>query len=99
MGQLQLTRHAKARHYNWHMDLGGGAMSLRKISIAVKLAASGYESRGIEMFYGEGRNNRIALGQGNALVFPSFIMHRALPVESGTRWTLVCWLTGPEPLN
>ena len=29
----------------------------------------------------------------------STIMHRALPVESGTRWTLVSWLTGPEPLK
>jgi PKHD-type hydroxylase len=43
-------------------------------------------------------DNRIALGQGDALIFPSFIMHRALPVQSGTRWTLVSWLTGPEPL-
>jgi PKHD-type hydroxylase len=32
MGQLQLTRYAKDQLYNWHMDLGAGAMSLRKIS-------------------------------------------------------------------
>jgi PKHD-type hydroxylase len=99
MGQLQLTRYAKAQHYNWHMDLGAGAMSLRKISIVVELVAGGYGGGGIEVFYGEGRNNRVALGQGDALAFPSFVMHRALPVQSGTRWTLVSWLTGPEPLN
>jgi PKHD-type hydroxylase len=99
MGQLQLTRYARAQHYNWHMDLGAGAMSLRKISIVVELVAGGYGGGGIEVFYGEGRNNRVALGQGDALAFPSFVMHRALPVQSGTRWTLVSWLTGPEPLN
>ena len=99
MGQLQLTRYAAGQLYDWHMDLGGGAMSLRKISVVVELAGGGYDGGGIEVFYGEGSGNRIALGQGDALLFPSFIMHRALPVQSGTRWTLVSWLTGPEPLT
>ena len=99
MDQLQLTRYAEGQLYNWHMDLGAGAMSLRKISMVVELAAGGYDGGGIEVFYGEGTGNRIALGQGDALVFPSFIMHRALPVQSGTRWTLVSWLTGWEPLQ
>jgi len=35
MGQLQLTRYAKDQLYNWHMDLGAGDMSLRKISTAL----------------------------------------------------------------
>ena len=38
MGQLQLTRYAKDQLYNWHMDLGEGPMSLRKISVVVELA-------------------------------------------------------------
>ena len=99
MGQLQLTRYAKDQLYNWHMDLCGGAMSLRKISVIVELAAGEYDGGGIEVFYGEGTGNRIALGQGDALVFPSFIMHRALPLQSGTRWTLVSWLNGRAPLQ
>ena len=99
MGQLQLTRYARDQLYNWHMDLGEGPMSLRKISVVVELAAGGYDGGGIEVFYGEGTGNRIALGQGDALVFPSFIMHRALPVHSGTRWTLVSWLTGRRSLQ
>ena len=99
MGQLQLTRYAQDQLYNWHMDLGAGAMSLRKISVVVELAAGGYEGGGIEVFYGDGTGNRIALGQGDALIFPSFIMHRALPVQRGTRWTLVSWLTGHNTLQ
>jgi PKHD-type hydroxylase len=100
MGQLQLTRYSKDQLYNWHMDLGAGAMSLRKVTVVVELAAAGeYDGGGTEIFYGEGSNNRIALSQGDALIFPSFIMHRALPVERGARWTLVSWLTGPEPLK
>jgi tetratricopeptide (TPR) repeat protein len=99
MGGLQLTRYTAGQRYDWHMDLGDGPPSLRKISVVIELAAGGYEGGGTEVFYGEGRDNRIALGTGDALVFPSFIMHRALPVHSGTRWTLVSWLTGPEPLR
>jgi hypothetical protein len=56
MGQLQLTRYAAGQLYDWHMDLGGGAMSLRKLSIVVELAAGGYDGGGTEVFYGEGRN-------------------------------------------
>jgi len=99
MGQLQLTRYSQGQLYNWHMDLGAGAMSLRKISVVVELAAGGYDGGGTEVFYGEGTGGRMALGRGDALIFPSFIMHRALPVQSGTRWTLVSWLTGTEPLT
>ncbi len=99
MGQLQLTRYQAGQLYDWHMDLGPGDMSLRKISMVVELAAGGYEGGGIEVFYGEGTQNRIALGQGDTLIFPSFIMHRALPVLSGIRWTLVAWLTGPASLT
>ena len=99
MGQLQLTRYAKDQLYNWHMDLGSGAMSLRKITVVIELAAGGYDGGGIEIFYGEGRNNRIGLGQGDALIFPSFIMHRALPVQDGTRWTIVSLLSLPDAFN
>src|SRR5215471_10654661 len=74
MGQLQLTRYAKDQLYNWHMDLGAGAMSMRKISVVIELGVDGYEGGGTEIFYGEGTGNPIALGQGGALAFPSFIM-------------------------
>ena len=43
MGQLQLTRYAAGQLYDWHMDLGGGAMSLRKISVVIELAGGGYD--------------------------------------------------------
>jgi hypothetical protein len=61
IGQLQLTRHAKDQLYNWHMDLGEGPMSLRKISVVVELAGAGYDGGGTEIFYGNGLGNRIAL--------------------------------------
>src|ERR1700756_413816 len=51
MGQLQLTRYMAGQLYDWHMDLGGGAMSLRKISIVVELGAGGSDGGGAGVFF------------------------------------------------
>ncbi len=99
MGALQLTRYTKGQRYDWHMDLGAGPMSLRKISVSVELTAAGrYERGGVEVFYGDTLFHA-PLRQGDMLLFPSFIMHRALPVRNGVRWSLVSWLTGTRSLS
>ena len=33
--------------------------------------------------------------KGTVLVFPSFVLHGVEDVEEGTRYSVVCWLTGP----
>ena len=35
------------------------------------------------------------IGIGNAIVFPSYIAHRVLPITSGMRHALVAWIHGP----
>ncbi len=37
--------------------------------------------------------------KGKAIVFPSTYIHRAEPVEAGTKYVLVSWLKGPDPLQ
>ena len=34
-------------------------------------------------------------GQGTAVIFPSFVLHRVTPVTQGTRWSLTLWSHGP----
>jgi hypothetical protein len=97
-GAAQLTQYAAGQHHDWHMDLGAGPMSLRKLSVVVELAQA-EAGGGLEIFYGDKRDNRLPLGIGDAVVFPSFIMHRAVPVTRGTRFSLVWWLLGPAPLR
>jgi Rps23 Pro-64 3,4-dihydroxylase Tpa1-like proline 4-hydroxylase len=94
----QLTRYTPGQHYDWHMDLGAGAMSLRKLSIVAELAGA-EAGGGLEIFHGEERNNRVQLRAGDVAVFPSFVMHRAVHVVRGTRWSLVMWLLGDQPLR
>ena len=33
---------------------------------------------------------------GHVVIFPSWISHRVQPVTSGTRYSLVAWMNGPE---
>lgn len=96
----QLTRYEAGQEYGWHMDLGKGASSRRKISVVVGLnEPSEYEGGGTEIFYGSQANPLVKLSAGEALLFPSYVMHRAVPVTSGVRWTLVTWFSGERPLR
>lgn len=100
MGQVQLTRYRPGQHYEWHMDLGSQGPSLRKITAVVELTPKGsIEGGGIEVFYGQSVENKIDLNAGDIVLFPSFVMHRAAMVTSGTRWSLVSWLNGTQPLR
>ena len=99
-GQAQLTRYRTGQHYQWHMDLGSGQLSLRKITAVIELTSKELMTGGgIEVFYGQSVDNKVDLDIGDVIVFPSFVMHRALVVQGGTRWSLVFWLNGTKPLR
>jgi len=90
----QISRYCAGGRYDWHMDLGAGSMSLRKVSVVLELQ-SAFSGGGLEVF----TIGNLALQPGDVAVFPSFIMHRALPVASGERWSAALWLLGDELLS
>lgn len=91
----QLTAYHPGQFYEWHTDLGAGPTSLRKITAVVELLHSeNLTGGGLEIL-----NQNARLQPGDAMVFPSFALHRALPVTSGVRWSLVQWVLGPEPFR
>jgi PKHD-type hydroxylase len=90
---LHFVRYGRDDGFGWHTDLGDGAASTRKISISVLLSdAAEYGGGGFE-FCPHGLAAQFA-GRGTALVFPSFVPHRVLPVERGVRRALVAWIHG-----
>ena len=96
----QLTLYRTSQEYSWHMDLGAGASSLRKVSVVVGLNdPAHYTGGGTEIFYGGGESPTLRLGPGDAICFPPYVMHRAVPVETGERWTLALWLLGDRPFR
>jgi len=96
----QLTLYRASQEYSWHMDLGAGPSSLRKVSVVVGLNdPAHYTGGGTEIFYGGDESPILRLGAGDAICFPPYVMHRAVPVEAGKRWTLALWFLGDRPFR
>ena len=87
--------HTNKGHYDWHQDIGGGMLSLRKISITVQLSdPNDYEGGDLEIWGGGNYVRTAPRGKGNVVIFPSYMMHRVTPVTKGTRTSFVLWLGG-----
>jgi PKHD-type hydroxylase len=95
--QIQYTEyydHEKG-HYDWHMDIGHGNLSQRKISVTVQLSDThDYEGGDLQLWPGGTYPLMAPRGKGNVVIFPSFMMHRITPVTRGTRKSFVLWLGG-----
>tara|TARA_Y100000593_G_C4315532_1_gene340665 strand:+ start:784 stop:1371 length:588 start_codon:yes stop_codon:yes gene_type:complete len=80
-------------HYDWHVDIGNGSMSMRKMS-AVLLLNDDYEGGRLQI---KGIGENLHFKKGNLFIFPSYLMHRVTSVTKGIRKSLVIWAGGPEP--
>jgi len=93
--ELQLANYGPEDFFEWHMDYGAAHLSNRKLSISVQLSdPEDYEGGDLQFMV----NNKIVSApktKGTAIVFPSYRMHRVLPVTSGNRRSIVGWIGGP----
>jgi len=92
---LQYTVYGGGHHFDWHIDVGGGAASLRKLSLTVQLT-DGAEYGGGDLEFHDDVDRAVQRALGTATVFPSFLAHRVSPVVSGVRRSLVAWACGPS---
>jgi PKHD-type hydroxylase len=92
---IQYTEyHEGGGHYGYHLDIGPGSASHRKISISVQLSdPSEYEGGDFELLRGMSPE-RLPNTQGAVLLFPSYLLHRVTPVTKGIRRSLVLWVGG-----
>jgi|TARA_B100000287_G_scaffold418671_1_gene455951 PKHD-type hydroxylase len=82
--------------YDWHTDTGPG-MNHRKISLSIQLSEPDEYSGGtIELERVGMLDSPDVLEKGHAIMFPSIMKHRVLPVTNGIRKSLVVWITGPH---
>lgn len=92
---LQFLSYQDGGHYDWHLDIGRGAHSNRKLSLVIPLNdPSEYE--GGELIVKAGRKDTvIPFKPGVPIYFPSMILHKVTPVTKGQRYVLVGWFRGP----
>lgn len=81
-------------HYDYHLDIGAGSASHRKLSLVVQLSdPSEYEGGQFEILRGT-TPDLLPNQKGAVLVFPSYILHRVRPITKGIRRSLVIWVGG-----
>jgi PKHD-type hydroxylase len=83
------------QHYTWHMDMGPGADSGRKISITVQLSGPD-DYAGGDLELNTGKILSAPREAGAIVLFPSFMLHRVAPVTKGERWSVVGWVQGQD---
>jgi PKHD-type hydroxylase len=92
---VQVTSYTEGQKYEWHEDtslLDKTKEYQRKLTTVCQLSdTSDFTGGGLFL---KDIEDSILKNQGDIVVFPSFLSHKAAEVTSGNRVTLVCWVTG-----
>lgn len=94
---LQLTNYDQSEQgmYGWHQDYGGKVGPSRKLSLVLQLTdPSQYEGGNLQVMTG-GQPQNVRKQRGLVAAFPSYVLHQVTPVTSGSRQSLVAWISGP----
>lgn len=94
---LQLTNYDQSEHgmYGWHQDYGGKLSPSRKFSMVLQLTdPSQYEGGNLQILT-SGEPVNVRKQRGLIAAFPSYVLHQVTPVTSGSRQSLVAWVSGP----
>lgn len=90
---LQYTVYGIGHKFDWHVDIGAGQASNRKVSITVQLSdESSYEGGGLQFI--SAPDMTMPKSRGTAILFPSYLAHRVADVTDGLRCSLVGWAAG-----
>ena len=96
---FQFLSYGVGDHYKWHLDIGKGKHSTRKLSIVIPLSSEeSYEGGELLIKIGE-KEISVPLKQGHAILFPSYILHKVTAVTKGRRFMLVGWMKGKTPFQ
>lgn len=98
MEPLQLAEYGEGNGYDWHIDTGPGSSKLRKLSASIQLTSQADYEGGVLEMWGN-YINPSSRAQGSIIIFPSFLLHRVVPVTRGLRRSLVAWAIGDRPFR
>lgn len=83
--------------YDWHVDMGRFHSASRKLSFSLQLSDSAdYEGGDLEFFNTLGSDKQAFRKIGVMVIFPSYWMHRIMPMTRGQRDVMVGWVHGPS---
>ena len=96
---LQITKYEVNDFYDWHTDMLP-VESLdhysRKLSMSLLLNDE-FEGGEFEIANPKQMESfTVDLKAGSCAIFPAWVKHRVKPVTSGTRYSIVAWMNGPQ---
>lgn len=96
--QLQLTNYDGTENgmYGWHQDYGGNRRTSRKLSLVLQLTDPAQYEGGNLQILTSGEPQNVRKQRGLIAAFPSYQLHQVTPVTSGSRQSLVAWISGPS---
>jgi len=81
--------------YDWHSDRGWtGLAGRRKLTLVVQLTPPAHYAGGALELNPGGEVLTASPAIGDAVAFPSFVLHRVAPVTEGVRHSLAAWMHG-----
>lgn len=96
IAKLQVIKYNEGDFFNWHLDIGDGETSTRKLSL-ISFLSDPEDYTGGDLRVGVSNHlARFEQKQGSSIVFPSYIPHVVEKVTRGTRYSLVAWIHGPS---
>ena len=95
----QISKYSVGEFYGEHRDFGANASLTRKLSLTVQLSDEVSYEGGDLIFYNGSIKDKAPRGKGSVIVFDSRLFHEITPVIKGTRYSLVKWYHGDEPLK
>ena len=100
---VQFSKYNEGCFYGKHTDYGDNdAHRTRKLSLSLQLSDENEYEGGELILYNHLNNNNIITAcksKGSLIVFDSRIAHEVTTVTSGTRYSLVKWYHGDQPLK
>ena len=95
---FQYSRYRVDGHYDYHNDIIYRQDDYsRKLSLVIGITDCDHYQGGELLLNSHGTNpDKIRLGRGDLIVFPSYIPHKVTPVTEGKRITVVSWVVGPK---
>jgi predicted 2-oxoglutarate/Fe(II)-dependent dioxygenase YbiX len=93
---LQIASYKTGEKYEWHSDdniLSRNKPYHRKLTVVCQLSRDS-DFTGGGLYLEKVGEESLLKAQGDLVVFPSFLDHKAATVESGHRVTVVSWVTG-----
>jgi PKHD-type hydroxylase len=86
----------KQGEYAWHKDVELNKIYDLKLTVLANISTEAYTGGNFELVLHEPVHIKEFDDPGAVLIFPSFLMHRVTPVETGIRESVSLWLPGPN---